>query len=133
MSAEAALQKAVMAALKGNPDLTAIVGQRIYDRVPVGAARPYVAVRDYQTNDLPGDCTDSVEVFIGLDVWSESLTKVEASRAATEVNESLHEIALTLDPPYRLVDLRRQAHVISDDGEGLTRARMTFVALVDRV
>lgn len=134
MSAEAALQKAVVAALKAHPGLSGIVSGRIYDRVPANAPRPYVHIRDFDTTRIDADCLDSLEIFIGIDVWSEAVGKVEASRAAGLVRDALQGAELALDAPYELIDLRTRSSVIADDGDGITtRARMTFVAQVDRI
>lgn len=133
MSAEAALQKAFVAALKAHAGLTSIIASRVYDRVPAGAPLPYVSLRDFSSNPFDADCIDSWEIFVGVDVWSEAVGKVEASRASSFVTDALHEAELPLDAPYVLTDLRLRSSVISPEGDGLTtRARMTFVALVDR-
>jgi len=132
MSAEAALQKAFVAALKAHPGLSGIIAGRVYDRVPIDAPRPYVSLRDFSSNPFDADCMDSWEIFVGVDVWSEAVGKVEASRAASFVTDALHEVELPLDAPYVLIDLRMRSSVIGTEDDGITtRARMTFVAQVD--
>jgi hypothetical protein len=133
MSAEAALQKAFVAALKAQPDLNGIIAGRVYDRVPASAVLPYVNLRDFNSNPVDADCMNSWEIFVGIDVWSEAVGKVEASRAASFVADALHEAELPLDAPYVLTDLRLRSSVIGTEDDGITtRARMTFVAQVDR-
>lgn len=133
MSAEAALQKAFVAALKAHTGLSDIIAGRVYDRVPTGATLPYVNLRDFNSNMVDADCIDSREIFVGVDVWSEAVGKVEASRAASFVADALHEADLPLDAPYVLTDLRLRSSVVATESDGLTtRARMTFVAQVDR-
>lgn len=132
MSVEAALQKAIVGRLKGDAPLTALISGRVYDRVPAGAALPYVHIRSIQVVDDGAECIDGAEVFIDLDVWSNAVGKVEASRAAGAVRKALHEAALPLDEPYALTEIAHRDTDVGDGGdELLTRARMTFRALAE--
>jgi isoleucyl-tRNA synthetase len=134
MSAALALQKAMVATLRANALLTAVVSARIYDRVPANAPRPYVHLRQFQELDDSNDCSDAWEVNVDLDVWSETPGKPEASRAAMAIRDALHDQDLTLDEPYALVELRHRDTQIGDGGDGLlTRARLSFRALIERV
>jgi hypothetical protein len=132
MSVEAALQKAIVGRLKGDAPLTALVSGRIYDRVPASAPLPYVHIRSIQVVDDGAECIDGAEVFIDLDVWSNAVGKVEASRAASAVRKALHEADLPLDEPYALTEIAHRDTDVGDGGdELLTRARMTFRALAE--
>lgn len=132
MSVEAALQKAIVGRLKGDAPLTALVSGRVYDRVPPGAKLPYVTIRNIQVVDDSAECVDGAEVFIDLDVWSNAVGKVEASRAAGAVRKALHEADLPLDEPYAITEIAHRDTNVGDGGdELLTRARMTFRALVE--
>jgi len=134
MSVEAALQKAIVGKLKGDSALNGIIAGRVYDRVPAGAALPYVHIRNIQTVDDGAECIDGAEVFIDLDVWSNAVGKVEASRAASAVRAALSLVPLSLDEPVALVEIGHRDTNIGDGGDGLlTRARMTFRALVESV
>ena len=132
MSVEAALQKAIVGRLKGDAPLTALVAGRVYDRVPAGAALPYVHIRSIQVVDDGAECIDGAEVFIDLDAWSNAVGKVEASRVASAVRKALHEVPLPLDEPYALTEIAHRDTDVGDGGdELLTRARMTFRALAE--
>ncbi|MFC4172639.1 DUF3168 domain-containing protein [Microvirga sp. GCM10011540] len=132
MSIEAALQKAIVGKLKGDAALSAIIEGRVYDRVPAGASLPYVNIRNIQAVDDGAECIDGHEVFIDLDVWSNAVGKVEASRAASAVRAALSLVPLALDEPYALTEIGHRDTNIGDGGDGLlTRARMTFRALVE--
>lgn len=133
MSAELALQGAIVAALRAVPALMAAPLQgRILDRVTLGQARPYLHLRSFQGVDDGSDCVDGLEIFADLDVWSEGVGKPEASRIAGIVREALHEKPLPLGAPWSLVEIAHRDTTI-DDSEGLlVRARMTFRALVER-
>lgn len=134
MSVEAALQKAIVATLKANAGVTAILAGRVYDRVPSGAALPYAHIRAIQLVDDSADCIDGAEVFIDLDVWSNAVGKVEAERGASAVRKALRHASLALDEPYALTEIDYRDTSIEDGGdELLTRARLSFRALVEGV
>lgn len=134
MSASLALQKAINAALRDATALDAIVGNRVFDRVSIGTTMPYVHLRQFQEVDDSTDCTDGWEITADVDVWSEDVGKPEASRAAAAIRDALHDQDLVLDAPYALVQIRHRDTTIADGGDGLlTRARMSFTALVERV
>ncbi|NNM75057.1 DUF3168 domain-containing protein [Enterovirga aerilata] len=133
MSAELALQGAVVTALKAASTVTAVVGQRVYDRVPAAAPMPYVHFRSVQAVDDGSDQIDALEVYVDLDVWSTAVGKPEAARAAEAVRRALHHQALTLAEPWGLLEIEHRDTNIGDEDGLLVRARMTFRALVERV
>jgi hypothetical protein len=134
MSIEAALQKAIVGKLRSDAALSAILAGRVYDRVPAGATLPYVHIRNIQAVDDSADCIDGAEVYIDLDVWSNAVGKIEASRAASAVRAALNLVPLSLDEPYALAEIGHRDTNIGDGGDALTsRARMTFRALVESV
>jgi hypothetical protein len=131
MSVEAALQKGIVGKVKAG---AGILGGRFYDRVPPGATMPYGHLRSIQVIDDGAECVDGAEVFIEIDVWSNAVGKVEASRGASEVRSALHEADLPLDEPYALTEISHRDTTVGNGGdELLTRARMTFRALVESV
>ena len=132
MSAELALQGAIVAAVKAAPTLSASLGGRVLDRVPEDATRPYLHLREFQGLDDGADCHDGLEITIGLDVWSDEVGKPEASRLAGLVRRALHFAPLPLPAPWSLLEMTHRETVISDDGL-LVRARMSFQALVERI
>ena len=132
MSVEAALQKAIVGRLKEDAPLTALVSGRIYDRVPAGAVMPYVHLRNFQSVDDGAECVDGLEVFIDIDVWSNAVGKVEASRAAGAIRTALNYAPLALDEPYALAEIDHRDTNVGDGGDGLlSRARLSFRALVE--
>lgn len=134
MSVDYELQKAVVTTLKGNVGVTAKVGGRVYDRVPPSAAMPYVHLRSLQVIDDSADCLDGTEIFVEIDVWSNAVGKPEASQAAGAIRKALHGAGFVLPDPYALVDIEHQDTTVADeDGDLLTRARMTFRALLETV
>lgn len=132
MSVEAALQKAIVGKLKADAALNGIIAGRVYDRVPANAPLPYVHIRNFQSVDDGAECIEGLEVYIDIDVWSNAVGKVEASRAAGAVRSALSLVPLSLDEPHALVEIEHRDTNIGDGGEGLlSRARLSFRALVE--
>lgn len=70
MSVSVALQDFIIAQLLAAPDVTALVGTRIWDRPPVNPEFPYIALgaTDFTLDDA--DCIDMREETVQIDCWS---------------------------------------------------------------
>lgn len=129
------LQKAIVAALRADAGVEALVVDRIYDRVPPTVQFPYVSIgAESALEDDPGgdeDCGVGYEVTIGLDVWSRAVGKPEMKRIAGAVRAALHLQDLELDN-HRLVLLEHVATRYLTDPDGLTsHGALDFRALID--
>lgn len=139
MAADASLevQDAIVRRLKADATVTALVGTRIYDRVPAGANGitaqfPYVSWGPEQEVPQDADCIDAAELFITLDVWSQQPGYVEVKRIASAIRASLNDASLTLTDNafvYLAYDGRRLLRA----SDGLTsQAVLTFRAGVEQ-
>jgi hypothetical protein len=131
-----AMQKAVVARLKATAGVTALVGQRIYDRVPQDATFPYVEIGDFQSvDDSAPPCVDGCEVFIEIQVWSRAVGQVEAKQIASAVRAALNNHTPTLDDPHAAVGPIEHRDTRSvGAGDGLTtRMIVNFRAFADAV
>ena len=83
-----ALQKAVRDALRNSAPLTALIGTRVYDRVPQGTAFPFVQIGE---DFLLGDDTygDFTEATVTVHVYSRAVGKVEAKTIAGVIRDVL--------------------------------------------
>lgn len=72
-----ALQAGVVAALKAHAPLTALVGARIYDRIPAGPVFPYLTIGEDQILDDGTTCDEAWECFVTVHGWSRTVGKVE--------------------------------------------------------
>ncbi len=95
------LQVAIVSALKASADVVALVGNRIYDRVPttdgkITATFPYISFGSAQ--DLPedADCIEASELIIQLDAWSRDPGFMEGRKIAKAVKRALDEQSLPL-------------------------------------
>lgn len=137
MSPELELQGIIVQRLKADPTVTALVNQRVYDRIPEGAVFPYVTYSgaDSTTNDF--DCIDGFDMFVQIDCWSRSDLNPgfpEAHRLADAVRAAL----LYTVPPLQLTInalaiFNHQMTRVFRDPDGLTsHAAITFEAVVER-
>ncbi len=126
------LQGLVVNALKADAAVTALVGGRVYDRVPDTAAFPYIVYGPSDATSEDADCYTDFDVFAQLDVWSRYPGKTEAKKIADAVRVALANPALQLTE-NALVLLRHQQTRTFTDPDGLTtHGAMTFEALIER-
>ncbi|NSL22022.1 DUF3168 domain-containing protein [Agrobacterium tumefaciens] len=95
------LQVAIVNALKADPDVAALVGNRIYDLVPtadgkITATFPYISFGPVQ--DLPEDtdCLEASELVIQLDTWSRDPGFMEGRKIAKAMKKALDDQSLSL-------------------------------------
>jgi hypothetical protein len=84
-----ALQGYMRTALGASTELAALVGTRIYDRVPSPPVFPYIVIGLTQGIDQSVACLTDWEVFAQLDIWSRAVGFPEAKRIACECDEAL--------------------------------------------
>lgn len=126
------LHAALRAALIADATLQATVsgGVPVYDRVPAGAATPYIHVRSMTPVDDGNSCADAADVTVDIDVWSEAVGQVEAKTIGKAVVDVL-DAPLDLDG-FRCVVGHAVSAVYSTESDGLTtRGALSFRYLVD--
>jgi Protein of unknown function (DUF3168) len=114
------LQKAIVARLKADAGVNAIVAGRIYDAVPGGAAKPYVSFGPFQLLPEHGDCLDGGEAIVTLDGWAVGPDTVQVKQLGTAVAKALDRAALVLDAPQRLVEMTIEQTQYLRDPDGIT-------------
>lgn len=125
------LQKAIVAALKADSDVTNLVGQRVYDAVPSGATFPYITIGGDEVTQDDAECLEGYEVFSQVDVWSRAVGQPEMKQIAGAVRYALHDAVLTLDD-YALVSLQHEITRYLADPDGSTHhAAVSLRALID--
>lgn len=121
MSASAELQKAIVAALRDDQDVAAIVGARVFDRMPRAGEYPCVTYGPSDERDIRAECVPLEEHAVQIDCWSQDQGRKEpCKRLLSAVRDALHEAALTLAQPYALVFIRVRQTRIMDDPDGVT-------------
>jgi hypothetical protein len=127
MSASTALQKLLYDALRADVAVSAMIGGRVYDRVPseeqriadTGAAFPYISFGAYDFTPDDAECIYSGEHTIQLDIWSQAVGKVEAKTITDAVRQLLHDYEADMGE-YGLVDMRVVLAQVISDPDGLT-------------
>lgn len=128
---DTALQRAMYAALIAAPDMVALVGGRVFDRVPADAGFPRITFGEMQTIDDDGDCVPACEVIATLDVWSRAVGSLEAKDLCWAVRRALDDAPLDLGD-HALVSLDCDGSRIFTDPDGLTtHGVVTFRALIE--
>jgi hypothetical protein len=132
MSAETAVQDAVVATLRASAPVAALVEARVYDRIPDKAPYPFIHFGETQAIEDDTDCGGSAEVFVTLHVWSNAVGAVQARLIAAAVRAALHRQPLTLAAPYGLTEIEhRDTRVFADTDKTLTHGVVTLRALVE--
>jgi hypothetical protein len=89
MSASLALQGAIVAALKADAAVAAIVAGRIFDIIPPGAQMPYISLGEDQVLPDGGDCFDAYDIRSAIHLWSRKVGMPEVKRLAAAVDAAL--------------------------------------------
>ncbi len=131
MSPSLELQGAVVAALKGNATLAALIGDRVFDNVPTDAPYPYVSLgASWETPD-DAECIDGMDVGFRIDVWSRAIGFAEARRIGDVVRRALHNADLSLSE-NALVMIQHERTDVMRDPDGLTsHVAIEFSAVVE--
>ncbi|MCA1365926.1 DUF3168 domain-containing protein [Bradyrhizobium sp. BRP14] len=134
-SPELELQGAIVARLKADADLMALVNG-VYDQPPDTAfATPkesYVTIGEAQFLRDDATCVSGGEVYLTLHAWSRKVGYPVAKQIGDAVAESLHLAPLTLATNRLISVMHRQTRVFRD-ADGLTNhAVIDFVANVEK-
>lgn len=113
---ESALQKAVLAALKGDAAVQVLTGGRVFDTPPEGTACPYLALGRCESRPLAAD-GGGVEQRLTLTGVSRFAGSEEAKALAAAVRARLHEAVLEADG-VRTATLRASFADVFRAGDG---------------
>lgn len=91
-----AVQAALVDALKADAGVAALVGTRVYDRAPQGAAHPLITVRHVSTVPFDGVGLRGREALWSVDVWSREPGSAETREILAAIHAALHWASLTL-------------------------------------
>lgn len=132
-----ALQRAVQATVASDTELTALIGARLFDRVPDRARYPYVTHGAVETLPLEGEgeAADdpggaAVQHLMTLDVWSRARGRREVLAVLAGLRRALHRAAPSLDG-HRLVSLREVSASALPDEDGVQRGSATYRAVTE--
>jgi hypothetical protein len=120
------LQPAIRAGLIAHAPLTALVGQRVYDRVPSAAVFPYLTLDLSEMAEDDNGCGLNWEAVVRVHIWSRATGRAEASLISGPIRKALDAIPLTLtdtdSPPngYVITVNQYRSTRLMTDPDGLT-------------
>jgi Protein of unknown function (DUF3168) len=131
---ELEVQGAIVARLKADPAVAALVNGRIYDSVQGGSTFPYVTIGPVDSVADDADCIVGFLLAQQIDVWSRAPGFPEAKKIVDAVRKALHdqEAALPLSTNAMAYFECRNSR-INRDPDGLTsHGILSFEAAIQR-
>lgn len=115
------VHQAVYQALVDSAGVGALIGDRIYDEVPQGAATfPYVVIGEATALPFDGQTLDGMEQTLTLHIWSRYPGQKEAKQIMAAVAAALDDRALSVSG-HTLVNLRFEFSEVFTDEDRKTR------------
>lgn len=136
MSAELALRGAVNVLWRADAAVGALVGDRIYDRVPTNPTFPYVTLGEVQSLNEDADWRQRYAVILTSHAWSRAVGQVEALQIAQAMRDAVRGATrgagLTASG-YLIAGARHRDTRVFLDQDGLTtHAVVVFEAIIDK-
>lgn len=129
-SSSLSLQKAIVAKLRADGGVAAIVGTKVYD-TPEANTFPRITLGEDQILFTRAECYLGEDVNLTVHAWSREPGFPQIKRLAGAIQAALHDATLTLDG-YRLVDLSVDDVRFMRESDGLTsHAVLSFTALTE--
>jgi hypothetical protein len=129
-----ALQKALVARLKGNAGVAALVGARVHDEPPQSPVYPYLRIGDINLAPLRTDgIATASDLLVPVHGHSRATGKVEAARLAEAVIAALDEAhaAITVTG-FRLAWIQVETTLVRREADGKSTESLTvFRAVLD--
>jgi len=132
---ELEVQKVIVSALKTNPTLTSLIGDRVYDRVPDNAVFPYVNFGEFQAIEADATCITSYELFVDIHAWSKTFGSVECKAIVAAVRNVLHDGDALFNGIFGadVVECQVQTSRVFLDSDGTTtHGVVTLRVLIDK-
>lgn len=132
-SASLELQGAIVVRLKAYAPLTALVGQRIYEDVPLKAVMPYVSLGPEQFVSENAECITGFEAFIQIDAWSTTVGQPQVKRIAEAIRTALNDFDLPLVDNALVSMQHRQTRFLRDPASGVNHAAVEFTSFIEQL
>lgn len=132
MSPSLELQGVIVARLKSNAAVTALIAGRVYDAVPDKAKFPYVTLGEGDETGGDADCIDGFEVTFDIDVWSRGVGFPEVKQIADAVRAALRSPELTLQINALAEFRHRQTRIFRDPDGQTSHAVLTYQAFIEQ-
>lgn len=125
------IQAAITALLLADTELTALVVDRVYDKIPNVPAFPYITIGEAQMLPELGECTDAAETRVTIHTWTRFKAFGSDKRLGKIIIQLLHDGELTISNGNVQSMLLESARYLRDP-DGLTsHGVLTFSLLTD--
>lgn len=114
------LQKAIVATLKGNAAVNAIISGRVHDSVPASSVKPYISIGPIDSLPDVADEYEGSEITVQLDGWSAGPNSLQAKQLGAAIRTALHNQALSVEG-HRLITLYVDSTRYLVEPDGLTQ------------
>lgn len=141
MDASIELIRAVKDHLRTTLAVTALVGERIYDRVPerqdgtINVEFPYISLGPSASTPDDYDCLTGEEITIQLDCWTSgsgvAYSTVECRQIANAVKRALHNAELILAVNALVTLSWAMTRIIDDPNPSITHGVVQLTATVE--
>lgn len=125
------LQVAVVAALKAYAPLAAIVGAKVFDRVPPNTLPPYTMLSGWQELEDGTDSSDASEIAFDVQCFSAGVGRPEAAKLAGAVKDALHRLTPAIASWGETEISYRGTTYFTESDNATTRAVVNFNTLTD--
>lgn len=125
------IQKAIAELLFADTNLSALIGDRLYEEVPDKPQFPYVVLGDTQEIDDSVQCLDGSELFIDLHVWTNEPGYKKCKLISAILKTLLHRADLTLDEERCVLIEHRITRTFQDRTVIIKHGVVTFRALTE--
>lgn len=132
MSADLALQKAIVSRLKGSSSVTALVPEgSILDRHALPAPDPSIILGESQALEGNDIARKQQRIYFDLHVWKREPGLRGAKEIVGAVRSAINTPRLTLEPGYHLADCRvTQTRFLRDPDHETSHGVATVEALI---
>jgi len=132
MSPDLELQGAIVARLKADTGIIALVDDRVYETIPIDTPFPYVSYAGSSETEDDADCILGSAISVQIDAWSRTVGFPECKRVCDAVRNALHDIDLELSINALVMIEHRQIRIFRDP-DGLTNhGVIEFEAFIER-
>ncbi len=113
--------KTVIATLKADSAVTAIVGDKIYSHIPQAKVEPFIEIAD-QTTSVPFDTKDSTgdSITLSVDGWSVAETVKEIADLMAAVRRVLNRNKTLIVTGHSLIDIYWEFQQFIKEADGVT-------------
>lgn len=126
------LQGAIVARLKADAAVSALIAGRVYDAVPSNPTFPYVSFGPSDELSDDADCITGFDIAMQIDCWSRAVGFPEARRISDAVRAALVATDLPITANALVYFTHRQTRLFRDP-DGLTsHAAISFEAFAEQ-